>query len=249
MRMGFYSIYKKELRLYFGSATAYVVMLIFQALSGIFFYTELVQFSLFLGQDLNLGLWRFVFHDVRWVLFLVIPLLTMRLFAEEKKLGTLELLWTYPVKDLSIILGKYFAAVTVLILMLILTLIYPVLILPFHTIDPGPIMANYLGLLLLGAAFLACGIFVSSLTDSQLIAGVVTYGLFFLFWMLTWNEAAFSETLGQILLRLSLFDRFDDFARGVIDSKNIIYLFLFTVFFLFLTYCSLDSRRWKGLRA
>ena len=86
--MGMYSIYKKELRLFFGSSLAYVVILVFQALSGIYFYTDLAQFSLFLGQDLNLGLWRFVYHDVRWVLFLMIPLLTMRLFAEEKKLGS-----------------------------------------------------------------------------------------------------------------------------------------------------------------
>ena len=246
---GLYAVYKKELRLYFGSATAYVVILVFQALSGIFFYTDLAQFSLYLGQDLNLGLWRLVYHDVRWVLFLVIPLLTMRLFAEEKKLGTLELLWTYPVKDLNIILGKYLASLTILALLLVFTLIYPVLILPYHGIDPAPLSAIYLGLFLLGGAFLACGLFVSSLTDSQIIAGVVTYGLFFLFWMLTWNEAAFDPRLIEVLLRMSLFDRFDDFARGVVDSKNVIYFMLFTIFFLFLTHCSLDSRRWRGLRA
>ncbi|MGH7899054.1 MAG: ABC transporter permease, partial [Candidatus Binatia bacterium] len=181
----FLAILEKELVSYFSSLLAYVVMAVFLVLSAYFFYTNLAFFITMGGFDLNRGLWQYQFHDMRLVLLLIAPLLTMRLFAEERRQGTLELLWTYPVGDGSIIAGKFAAAVVVLAAMLALTLSYPLAIAALYPIDFPSVLVGYLGLFLLGASFLACGIFVSSLTDSQLVAGTVTFGLLLMFWVLT----------------------------------------------------------------
>ena len=246
--MKFAAIFEKELRSYFTSLLAYVVMAVFLVLSAFFFYTNLAFFITMGGFDLNRGLWQYQFHDMRLVLLLIAPLLTMRLFAEERRQGTLELLWTYPVLDASLIAGKYLAALVVLVAMLALTLSYPAAIAFIYPLDFGSVLVGYLGLFLLGAAFLACGIFVSSLTESQLVAGTVTFGLLLFFWVLTWNQAAANDRLVAALTQVSLFDRFYLFARGAIDSKDLVFFVLFITFFLFLTLLSLESRHWRGIR-
>jgi len=136
----------------------------------------------------------------------------------------------------------------VLAAMLCLTLAYPVAVAWIYPIDFGSVLVGYLGLLLLGASFLACGIFVSSLTDSQLVAGTVTFGMLLFFWVITWNQAAANDRLVAALTQLSLFDRFYLFARGAIDSKDLVFFALFISFFLFLTLLSLESRHWRGIR-
>ncbi len=246
--MKFAAIFEKELRSYFTSLLAYVVMAVFLVLSAFFFYTNLAFFITMGGFDLNRGLWQYQFHDMRLVLLLIAPLLTMRLFAEERRQGTLELLWTYPVRDASLIAGKYLAALVVLVAMLALTLSHPAAIALIYPLDFGSVLVGYLGLFLLGAAFLACGIFVSSLTESQLVAGTVTFGLLLFFWVLTWNQAAANDRLVAALTQVSLFDRFYLFARGAIDSKDLVFFVLFITFFLFLTLLSLEARHWRGIR-
>jgi ABC-2 type transport system permease protein len=246
--MKFFAILEKELRSYFSSLLAYVVMAVFLVLSAFFFYTNLAFFITMGGFDLNRGLWQYQFHDMRLVLLLIAPLLTMRLFAEERRQGTLELLWTYPIRDVSLIGAKYAAAFVVLVAMLLLTLAYPAAIAFIYPIDFSSVLVGYLGLLLLGASFLACGIFVSSLTDSQLVAGTVTFGMLLFFWVITWNQAAANDRLVAALTQVSLFDRFFLFARGAIDSKDLVFFALFIGFFLFLTLLSLESRHWRGIR-
>ena len=246
--MKFAAILEKELRSYFSSLLAYVVMAVFLVLSAFFFYTNLAFFITMGGFDLNRGLWQYQFHDMRLVLLLIAPLLTMRLFAEERRQGTLELLWTYPIRDVSLIGAKYAAAFVVLVAMLLLTLAYPAAIAFIYPIDFSSVLVGYLGLLLLGASFLACGIFVSSLTDSQLVAGTVTFGMLLFFWVITWNQAAANDRLVAALTQVSLFDRFFLFARGAIDSKDLVFFALFIGFFLFLTLLSLESRHWRGIR-
>ncbi|MGH7818566.1 MAG: ABC transporter permease subunit [Candidatus Binatia bacterium] len=246
--MRFLAIFQKELSSYFTSFLAYVVIAVFLVLSGFFFYTNLAFFILQGGFDLNRGLWQYQFHDMRLVLLVIAPLLTMRLFAEERRQGTLELLWTYPLRDVSLVAGKYAAALVVLVLMLSLTASFPTVLTFFYPVDGAPVAAGYLGLFLLGASFLACGVFVSSLTDSQLVAGTVTFGLLLLFWVITWNQAAASETVIGYLTAVSLFDRFFLFARGAIDSKDLVFFLLFVVVFLFGTLLSLESRHWRGIR-
>jgi len=241
------AIFAKELRAYFTSMLAYAVLSIFLVLSGYYFYTNLVFFVLMGGMDLPRGLWQYQFHDTRQILLFVIPFLTMRLFAEEKKLGTIELLWTYPVRDGALMFGKYAACLAVISLMLALTVVYPLLLARVYPVAAGPLVAGYVGLFLLAAAFAACGLWASSLTDSQLVAGTVTLGMLLFFWILTWNQAAASEWLIALLTPVSLFDRFHTFARGAIDLKDVVFLIVSSVFFLALTLFTLESRRWRGL--
>ena len=238
----------KELRLYFASFLFYAVAAVFLALAGYFFYTNLGFFVLMGGMDLPRGLWQYEFLDVQRLLLVLVPLLTMRLFAEERKLGTLELLWTYPVRDVEIIAGKFVACLGVVTLMVAATAVYPVMLARFYPVAPGPLLAGYAGLWLLAAAFIACGLAVSALTDSQLVAGAATYGVLLFFWVITWNEAAVNEVTLHLLAPFSLFDRFYAFARGAVDTRNVAYLVFFTAGFLALTFFALDARRWRGVR-
>ncbi len=242
------AILEKELASYFSSFLAYVVISVFLVLSAFFFYTNLSFFVTMGGFDLNRGLWQYQFHDMRLVLLLIAPLLTMRLFAEERRQGTLELLWTYPIGDGVLIAGKYLAALVVLAVMLVLTLAYPVAVATIYRVDFATVLVGYLGLFLLGASFLACGVFVSSTTDSQLVAGTVTFGLLLFFWVITWNQAAANDWVIAALTEISLFDRFYLFARGAMDSKDVVFFALFIAFFLFLTRLWLESRHWRGIR-
>lgn len=246
--MNFYPIFKKELRSYFSSLIAYIVLTVFLVISGYYFYTDLALFVVWGGASIQEGLWQALFHDIRLVLLLTIPLLTMRLFAEEKKLGTIELLFTYPFRDSEILLGKFLACLTVFCVMIGLTVLYPVLLAIVYEVEVGPLAASYLGLFLLGAAFISCGIMVSSLTENQIVAALVSSGIILAFWFVDWNEAAMTPAMAEVLHHISFFEHFYNFARGVIETKDIIYFILFTFFFLFLTLRSLESRRWRGMR-
>jgi ABC-2 type transport system permease protein len=242
------TIAAKELRLYFTSFLFYALAAVFLVLAGYFFYTNLGFFVLQGGMNLTRGMWQYQLLDLQRLLLVLTPLLTMRLFAEERKLGTLELLWTYPVRDAEIIGGKFLACLAVVSLLLAATVVHAFVLARFYPVDAGPLAAGYLGLFLLGAAFVACGLFLSALTDSQLVAGAATYGLLLFFWVLTWNEAAVNEVTLQLLVPFSLFDRFYAFARGAVDTRNVAYLVLFTGAFLSFTYLALDTRRWRGVR-
>jgi ABC-2 type transport system permease protein len=238
----------KELRLYFTAPVFYALAAVFLVLSGYLFYTNLHFFVLFGAMDLVKGFWLFQFLDLRRLLIVLVPMLTMRLVAEERKLGTLELLWTYPLGDVAIVLGKFLAALLVLTVMLLVTTTHPLLLARVHAIDWGPVAAGYTGLVLLSAACVACGLFVSALTDSQLVAAAATYGLLLLFWVLTWNEAALSDGWLGWLAPLSLFDRTAVFAEGGIDTRDVVYFVLFTLAFLGGTLLVLESRRRRGSR-
>jgi gliding motility-associated transport system permease protein len=240
---------RKELLLYFTSFLFYVVAAIFLVLCGFLFYTNLDFYVRFGGMNLTRGLWQYQLLDMRERFLVLIPLLTMRLFAEERRLGTLELLWTYPLRDGEIIAGKFVACLGVVTLMLGATLVYPMVLSRLHAVDAWPLVAGYLGLWLLAAAFVACGLFLSALTDSQLIAGAATYGVLLFFWMLTWNEAAVGGGALAILKPFSLFDRFAIFSQGGIDTRDVSYLVLFTATFLAFTFFALDARRWRGVRS
>ena len=240
---------QKELVLYFTSFLFYALAAIFLVLCGFLFYTNLDFYVRFGGMNLVRGLWQYQFFDMRERLLVLIPLLTMRSFAEERRLGTLELLWTYPLRDSQIVVAKFGACLAVVTLMLLATLVYPLVLGRLYPVDAGPLLAGYLGLWLLAAACVACGLFLSSLTDSQLVAGAATYGVLLFFWMLTWNEAALSSGALQYVRPFSLFDRFQTFAQGGIDTKDVSYLVLFAATFLVGTFFVLDARRWRGVRS
>lgn len=255
--MKIWPIFKKELRLYFTSPVAWVVLTIFALIAGYFFYSIFAFFTMasmqsamnpMMGRDLNVtdSVIRPLFSNISVILLLLMPLLTMRLFAEERRSGSIELLLTYPVRDGAVLAGKYLAALALYGIMLALTLVYPGLVVYFARVEWGPLLTGYLGLLLLGASFLAVGIFTSSLTENQIVAAVTTFGILLIFWVIGWTAEYAGGTWGKVLTDLSILDHFDSFAKGVLDTKDILYYLGFTSLALFFTLRSLESRRWRG---
>jgi ABC-2 type transport system permease protein len=201
-----------------------------------------------LARDLSVteGVLRPLFQNVSVIMLFFLPFLTMRLFAEEKKSGTMELLLTYPIRDGEVLLGKYLAALVFFLVMLSLTFTYPVLVSWTTRMEWGPLLTGYLGLVLQGAAFIAVGLLVSSLTENQIIAAAVSFGTLLIFWVISWASESAGGTLGRVLSHLSITEHFDSFAKGVIDTKDVIYYLNMTVLSLFFTLRSLDSKRWRG---
>src|SRR5712691_10739290 len=255
--MRVWPIFKKEMRLYFTSPIAYVVVAIFLFIAGYFFYSIFAFFTLAsmqsamnpaMARELNVtdSVFRPLFSNMSVILLLLMPLMTMRLFAEERRSGTSELLLTYPVRDGVVLLAKYLAALALYALMLVLTLLYPAMVVYFTRPEWGPLLTGYLGLLLMGATFLAVGIFASSLTENQIVASITTFGVLLFLWVIGWSAEYVGGSWGRVLSHLSLLDHFDTFARGVLDTKDVIYYVDVTVLALFLTLRSLEARRWKG---
>jgi ABC-2 type transport system permease protein len=238
---------RRELAAMCGGPLAWVLAAVFFFLTGYFFYSDLTFFVLVGGGNQARGLWRYVFLDFRLVALLVLPLLTMRLFAEERKQGTLELLWTWPVRDAEVLLGKFLAALLVYLAMLATTVIGPAVLYALHPFAVAPVVAGYTGMALLGVAFISCGLAASTVTENQVVAAMLTYGVLVFSWFATWNEAAIGERIAPILLQLSLFDHFYGFAQGVIDSADVVYLLAFAALFLFLALRSLGTRAWRGI--
>jgi ABC-2 type transport system permease protein len=248
--MRVFYIFQREFKSYFQSFIAYVLIAVFLLLAGYFFWTDLQMYVMWSFSKVSFDkIWEFYLqNDVRYILMIVIPLLTMRLFAEEKKLGTIELMWTYPIRDWELLAGKYLAALLVLVIMLALTGIYPLIIGVLYGVNIAPVLAGYLGLLLLGSACIACGVLISSLTENQIVAGLGTFGLLLMFWFLTWNEGVADEKVINILMNVSLFDRLMTFSKGAVDSKDLIFFFNFHFLFILLTMLSLSSRKWRGMK-
>ncbi len=255
--MKVWPVFKKELRLYFTSPVAYVVFTIFLVISGYFFSIYFAFFSLMsmqsamnpaLARDLNVteGILRPLFSNISVVMLLLMPILTMRLFAEEKKSGTIELLLTYPVRDGEVLLGKYAAAAVLYLAMLLFTALYPGMLAYFARLEWGPLLSGYLGLVLLGGAFLAIGVLASSLTENQIVAAIATFGVLLIFWVIGWSADFAGPGWGKLLSHLSVLEHFDSFAKGVIDTKDVVYYLDFTVLALFLTLRSLESKRWRS---
>ncbi len=201
-----------------------------------------------MARDLNVtdSVLRPLFSNISVILLLLMPLVTMRLFAEERRSGTIELLLTYPVRDGAVLIGKYLAGLTLYAIMLALTLFYPLLVAYFARVEWGPLATGYLGLLLMGATFLGVGIFASSLTENQIVASIITFGVLLIFWVIGWSSDYLGGTWGRVLSHLSLIEHFDSFAKGVLDTRDVLYYVDFTIVALFLTLRSLEARRWKG---
>jgi ABC-2 type transport system permease protein len=250
-------IFKKELLLYFTSPVAYVVFTIFLLIVGYFFYSIFAFFSMAsmqaamnpaFARDLNVtdGVMRPLFSNISVILLLLMPIVTMRLFAEERKSGTIELLLTYPVRDGAVLIGKYLAAFALYGAMLAATLLYPAIVLYFARLEWGPLLTGYLGLVLLGGTFLAVGLLSSSLTENQIVAAISTFGVLLILWVINWSADYAGGLTGKILSHLSIIEHFESFSRGVLDSRDVIYYVNFMILALFLTLRSLEARRWNG---
>jgi ABC-2 type transport system permease protein len=246
----------KELRGYFGSPTAYIVLGLFALVFGWFFYVPLAYFN---RQSMQMGmgpgamnisqmLITPVFVNATVVMLFLLPAITMRTYSEEKRSGTIELLLTSPLTDAQIILGKFLGAVGLYAAMLALTLLHIGILFAFTEPNPDwkPIATAYLGLLLMGGCFISVGLLISSLTKNQVVAAIATFVVFLMLWVINWIGTFVGPTAQAVLNQLSLTDHFDDFARGVIDTKHLVFYISFISLGLFLTAKSVDSERWRG---
>jgi ABC-2 type transport system permease protein len=251
------AIWQREMKSYFVSPIAYVVLTVFLFLSGLFFFgnlAEVVQYTLMQGQmgqgtqaiDVPAFVTQSLFRTLSVVLLFVIPMLTMGLFSEEKKRGTIELLLTTPVGNLQAILGKYLASLTVLLILFVSSGITISALFVYSRPDWKPMLAGYLGMFLYGAALLALGLFISTLTENQIVSVMITFGVSLVLWLISVFGSSAGATTKSVINYLSVISHLDDFIKGVIDSSHVIYYITFAFVGLFLAYRSLESMRWKG---
>ncbi len=251
-----WAVCKKEIKTYFTSPIAYVAITVFLVLVGFFFHSLIWWFNTqsmqmarnpYYFQQLNINQMVFspLFHNISIILLLMIPLLTMRLFSEEQKIKTDELLYTSPISINQIILGKYFASLFVLLVMLLLTGILSIFTFIHGNPEVQPILIGYLGLFLMGAAFMGVGIFFSSLTENQIVSAVLTFGALLLFWVLNWAGYSAGGIWKDVLNYVSFFQHFDDMTKGILDSTDVVYYLSFIFLGLFLTHSVIQSRRWR----
>jgi len=230
-------ILKRELGGYFNSPIAYIFITVFLGLSGWLFFK-----TFFIVGEASL---RMFFGILPWVFLFFIPAITMRLWAEEKKSGTMELLMTFPVTDAEAVLGKYFASLLFLVMSLVLSFIIPIFVALLGDPDPGQIVGGYVGAVLMGGAFLAIGLFISSLTENQIVAFIVSVVFVFGLFILGEDFVLFGipDWLVPVFSFIGLGGHYDSISRGVIDSRDVIYYVSVIVFFLYLNVKSIEHRK------
>ena len=247
---------QKELKSYFASPIAYAVLALFGLIFGFGFYTatrDFVRFSFQSqmmggGQTMNVNeqIIRPLLGFASTVALFLIPMITMRLFAEEKKSGTIELLLTSPITDTEIILGKWLGALLLYLCVLAMSMIDIALLFAWGRPDLKPVLVAYLGLLLQGGCLLAIGTFISTTTRNQIVAGGVTFFTCLLLWLLSWFTAFDSTVPAQVVNYLSIVTHFENFGKGVLDSKDVVFYISFIFFALFATSRSMESLRWRA---
>jgi ABC-2 type transport system permease protein len=251
-----HTLLAKELRSYFVSPVVYVVGAVFLLIVGLLAYiyvvftgAQAIQLMQVQGQaqiNLNDLVFRNLFSSIRFVLLLVLPILTMRLFAEEKKLRTFEFLLTSPIGLNEIVAGKFVSVFLLFLGLLGLTGLIPLTLALFSDFDWYPVLTGYLGLVLLGALFLSVGVLASALTENQIVAAFVSFGLLLLLWLLSGVGTLLGDTsAGQVISYLSFMDHYDHLVRGLIDTRDLVYFGSALLLMLFLTHRVVDSTRWK----
>jgi ABC-2 type transport system permease protein len=248
------AIADRELRSYFASPIAYIIIGFFLLPFGVFFYLYLAAFvrqglqqAQFGGaMNINQNVIRYVLQNASVIILFIMPMITMRTYSEEKRSGTIELLLTSPLTDVEIILGKFFGALGLYIAMLAVTLPYMGILFYYGNPEWRPLVAAYLGLLLMGGAFVSLGLLISSTTNNQIVAGIVSFVVFLLLWIVGWFADSAGPTIGPITSWLSITEHFDDFSKGIIDTKHVLYYLSLITFGLFLTAKSVDTERWRG---
>ncbi len=251
-------IARKEVKAYFSSPIGYAVIAAFVFIFGYFYIAilsffvrqsmQVSQFAMGGQQTVNVNeqMLRPLLLNTSTIMLFILPMLTMRTYAEEKRSGTIELLLTSPITDVQIILGKFLGALTLYAVMLAVTLIHIGILFVYGTPAWQPIATAYLGLLLMGASFISLGLFLSSLTKNQIVALVVTFSVFLMFWVIDWIGSFSGPTIAALTNYLSITQHLDDFSKGVIDLSHVVFYLSFIAFGLFLTLRSVDSERWRG---
>lgn len=203
-----------------------------------------------MAPPMNLHEWvtRPFFGNVVMIALMILPLITMKLYAEEKKTGTIELIQTSPVTNVQILVGKYTAALALYVFMLLITFVYMLFLFSYGNPEIGQIFSGYLGMFLIGGSYIAIGLLFSTFTDNQIVAAVSTIAVILIFWVIGWLSSFLSPGLGEILNHISLIDHFQDFEKGVIDSRDIVFYLSFIFMSLYFSYVSIESARWRGSR-
>jgi ABC-2 type transport system permease protein len=233
------AIFKKEFKGYFASPIAYIYLIVYLILSGFLFFRVF-----FLNGQASL---RLFFDILPWVFLFFIPAVAMRMWAEEKRTGTIEMLMTLPVRDRDAVLGKYIAAFLFVLLSLALTFPLAVIAGTLGKLDPGPLWGGYLGAMLMGAAYLAIGVFISSITRNQIVAYILGVTVIFVLFIMSTDVILFAAPhfLVPLLEYLGLSTHFDSIGRGVVDSRDLVYYLSLIGFFLFLNVQTVQNRKWK----
>jgi len=249
-------ICQKELKSYFASPIAYLLMAFFGLIFGFGMFTatrDFVRFSFQMqmqgGQapmNINQQIIGPLLSFGSTITLFLVPMITMRLFAEEKKSGTIELLLTSPVTDLQIIVGKWLGAMLLYLCILVMSVINVALLFAWGKPDIRPVLVAYLGLILQAGCLLAIGEFISTLTRNQIIAGGVTFFVCLLLWLLNWMTSFDTGPLFSVINYISIVTHFDNFSKGVIESKDIIFYCSMIFFALFITSRSMESLRWRS---
>ena len=250
------AIYKRDLKGYFFSPIAYVVIGLFLLVNGIFFYVLLSSFLEYSyavmiqrqGYPINVNLLmiRPFFQNMSVIVLFVIPMITMRSFSEEKKSGAMELLLTSPLTNWQLILGKFLASFTLYFVMVMVTFLFMVFLFIWGNPSLVPILISYLGILLMGLVLVALGNFISSLTENQIVAAVGTFGATMFLWVIGFAGDFAGKVFGEIFKYLSIVNHFDDFSKGVFDTNHLVYYLSLTFLMLFFTYQSIESSKWRG---
>lgn len=248
------AIVRKDWKGYFASPIGYVVIGLYAFIFGYFYtvgLTWFVQASMQAAagggpMNVNQQMIRYVFLNSTVIFLFVVPLITMRTYAEEKRSGTIELLMTSPVTDFQIVVGKFLGAMALYGAMLAVTLVHIAVLFRFGNPEWKPIASGYLGLLLLGGCCVSVGLFFSSLTKNQIVAGMFTFAVLLLFYIIGWAGDFSDPLVGRLVNYLSLTGHFDDFLRGIVDTEHVVFYLSFITFGLFLTAKSVDSERWRG---
>ncbi|MCS7180106.1 MAG: ABC transporter permease [bacterium] len=255
--MRIYPVFKKEIKSYFMSPIAYVVILIFNVISGFIFYALCAMYSIssmrysgspypyFTFSPTEIII-RPLFHNMAVTSLFVLPLLTMRLFSEERRLGTIELLFTYPLKDSDIYWGKFLACFIVFLIMVLIPSLYVFVLEKWINYDKLVILNSYIGLFLLGGSFISIGIFISSLTESQIISAIITFGLSLIFWIIGWISEIVGPKYSTFFDFISLYNHYENFPKGIFDTRDFIFYLSVCLFFSFLTLRILVSKKYRS---
>lgn len=234
----------KEFKAYFTSWIAYAILAGWVFMGGLTFYLLLSAAATPVGGNYQL---EPIYRNLVVMLIFIVPILTMRLLAEERKEGTMELLFTSPLTEWQVALGKFLGAWAFVGVMLLLTLHFPAFSGRYGSIDFGPVWGCYLALLCVGASAVAFGLFCSSLTESQVVAGFLSFGGLLISWMLSWlgQGLAGQSDIVAFIAQWSIYSHFDRMMQGAIDSKDLVFFVSFVALFLFATVRVLESRKWR----
>ncbi len=249
-------IAKRDLGSFFNSPIFYVVTTVFLVIYSFIFFNILNFFSFqslqagqFQAMGMNLNLNEMVIEpslqNMSVILLMIIPVITMRSFADEKKMKTFRLLLSSPVPLGEIVLGKFMACMIVVTVMILISSYSVCSLFLLGEPEPGPIVTGYLGVLLMAGCYVSVGVFASSLTDNQIVAAVVTFGFSLFMWVIGWAAQAAGPTTGQVLQFLSIADHMERFLKGIVDTSDLIYYLSFILLSLFLCHRILDSNRWR----